>query len=83
MHRAFTGRGQDRGIADYVIDADTTSSAIIGATGLHDEPTGEVYAVIPDTGGSAHHVRLPAIEASVDAPAAGGIVEVRRFGRSR
>jgi hypothetical protein len=28
-HRAFTGRGQDGGITDYVIDADTTSSAII------------------------------------------------------
>jgi type IV secretory pathway VirD2 relaxase len=30
MHRAFTERGQDRGIADYVIDGDTASSPIIG-----------------------------------------------------
>ena len=30
MHRPFTERGQDRGIADYVIDADTASSPIIG-----------------------------------------------------
>jgi type IV secretory pathway VirD2 relaxase len=30
MHRAFTERGQDRGIADYVIDSGTGSSPIIG-----------------------------------------------------
>jgi type IV secretory pathway VirD2 relaxase len=84
MHRAFTGRGQDRGIADYVIDADTASSPVIGrlvATGLHDELTGEAYAVIDGTDGRAHHVRLRGIEAFADAPPAGGIVEVRRFGR--
>jgi hypothetical protein len=42
MHRAFTERGQDRGIADYVIDSGTASSPIIGrlvVTGLHDELT--------------------------------------------
>jgi hypothetical protein len=83
MHRAFTERGQDRGIADYVIDADTASSPIIGrlvGTGLHDELTGEAYAVIDGTDGRAHHVRLRGIEAFADAPPAGGIVEVRRFG---
>jgi type IV secretory pathway VirD2 relaxase len=83
MHRAFTGRGQDRGIADYVIDADAASSRVIGrlvATGLHDELTGEAYAVIDGTDGRAHHVRLRGIEAFADAPPAGGIVEVRRFG---
>jgi hypothetical protein len=35
--------------------------------------------VIPDTDGSAHHVRLRGIEAFVDAPPAGGIAEVRQF----
>jgi hypothetical protein len=45
-----------------VIDADTLSA-------MHDEPTGEAYAVIPDTDGGAHHT-----------PPAGSIVEVRRFG---
>jgi hypothetical protein len=51
MYRAFTGRGQDRGIADYVIDNRTAPSPIIGrlvATGLHDELTGEAYAVIDE-----------------------------------
>jgi type IV secretory pathway VirD2 relaxase len=48
MHRAFTERGQGRGIADYVIDTVTASSPIIGrlvGTGLHDELTGAAYAV--------------------------------------
>jgi hypothetical protein len=30
MHRAFTERGQDRGIADYVIDNGAASSPVIG-----------------------------------------------------
>jgi type IV secretory pathway VirD2 relaxase len=83
MHRAFTRRGQDRGIADYLIDSGTGSSPIIGrlvGTGLHDELTGEAYAVIDGTDGHAHHVRFRGIEAFADAPPAGGIVEVRRFG---
>jgi type IV secretory pathway VirD2 relaxase len=83
MHRAFTGRGQNCGIADYVIDADTASPPIIGrlvATGLHDELTSEAYAVIHGVDGRAHHVRFRGIDAFADAPPAGGIVEVRRFG---
>jgi type IV secretory pathway VirD2 relaxase len=83
MHRAFTERGQDRGITDYVIDTGTASSPIIGRlvhTGLHDELTGEAYAVIDGTDGRAHHVRFQGIEAFAHAPPAGGIVEVRQFG---
>jgi type IV secretory pathway VirD2 relaxase len=83
MHRAFTERGQDRGIMDYVIDSGAASSPIIGrlvATGLHNELSGEAYAVIDGTDGHAHHVRFQGIEAFAHAPPAGGIVEVRRFG---
>ena len=83
MHRAFTVRGQDRGIADYVIDGDAAGSPIIGRLvdkGLHDELTGQAYAVIDGTDGRAHHVRLPGIEAFDHAPPIGGTVEVRRFG---
>jgi hypothetical protein len=83
MHQAFTARGQDRGITDYVIDSATPSSPIIGrlvSTGLHDELSGEAFAVIDGIDGRAHHVRFRGIEAFTDAPAAGGIVEVRRFG---
>src|SRR5262249_41413599 len=83
MHRAFTERGQDRGIGDYVIETNTASSPIIGRLvdkGLHDELTGEAYAVIDGTDGRAHHVRFRGIEAFEHAPPIGGIVEVRRFG---
>jgi type IV secretory pathway VirD2 relaxase len=82
MHRAFTERGQDRGVADYVIDGQP-GSPIIGRLvdkGLHDELTGEAYAVVDGTDGRAHHVRLRGIEAFEHAPPIGGIVEVRRFG---
>jgi type IV secretory pathway VirD2 relaxase len=83
MHRAFTERGHDRGFADYVIDSRSAASPIIGrlvATGLHDELTGEAYAVIDGTDGRAHHVRFRGLEAFAQAPPAGGVVEVRRFG---
>jgi hypothetical protein len=42
-----------------VIDSGAATSPIIGrlvATGLHDELTGEAYAVIDGTDGRAHHV---------------------------
>ena len=82
MHRAFTERGQDRGVADYVIEGEP-GSPIIGRLvdkGLHDELTGEAYAVIDGTDGRAHHVRFRGIETFEHAPSVGGIVEVRRFG---
>jgi hypothetical protein len=50
--------------------------------GLHDELTGEAYALIDGTDGRAHHVRFRGIEAFEHAPPVGGIVEVRRFGQA-
>jgi type IV secretory pathway VirD2 relaxase len=83
MHRAFTEHGEDRGIADYVIEPDGAAAPIIGRLvdrGLHDELTGEAYAVIDGVDGRAHHVRFHGIEAFELSPPLGGIVEVRRFG---
>lgn len=85
MHRAFTERAQDRGLADYAIDDGGAGAPIIGRLvdrGLHDELTGEAYAVIDGTDGRAHHIRFRGIEAFEHAPPAGGIVEVRRFGHA-
>jgi type IV secretory pathway VirD2 relaxase len=84
MNRAFSERGQDRGVADYVIEAGGVGSPIVGRLvdrGLHNELTGEAYAVIDGTDGRAHHVRFRGIEAFEHAPPIGGIVEVRRFGQ--
>ncbi len=83
MHRAFTERGLDRGIGNYVIDTDAAASPIVGrlvGKGLHDELNGEAYAVIDGTDGRAHHVRFRDVRAFEHAPPIGGIVEVRRFG---
>ena len=83
MHRAFAEKGFDRGVADYVINTGSASSPIIGRLvdkGLHDELTGEAYAVIDGTDGRAHHVRFRDTEAFAHAPPTGGIVEVRWFG---
>ncbi|OCX32979.1 type VI secretion protein [Bradyrhizobium sp. UASWS1016] len=83
MHRAFTERGEARGLADYVIEGGQPKSQIIGRLvdrGLHDELTGEAYALIDGTDGRAHHVRFRGVEAFEYAPPVGGIVEVRRLG---
>lgn len=85
MHRAFSERGEARGVSDYVIEAGQPSSKIIGRLvdrGLHDELTGEAYALIDGTDGRAHHVRFRGIEAFEHAPPVGGIVEVRQFGQA-
>ncbi|PZV36410.1 relaxase/mobilization nuclease domain-containing protein [Mesorhizobium kowhaii] len=83
MHRAFAERGQDRGVADFAIEAGMKNAPIIGRLvdkGLHNELTGEAYAVIDGTDGRAHHVRFRGIEAFEHAAPVGGIVEVRQFG---
>ena len=83
MHRTFTEQGLDRAIGDYVIDAPLPTSPIIGrlvAEGLHDELSGEAYAVIDGTDGRVHHVRFRGVEAFEHSPPIMGIVEVRRFG---
>jgi hypothetical protein len=85
MHRAFTERGEARGVSDYVIESGQPTSQIIGRLvdrGLHDELTGEAYALIDGTDGRAHHVRFPGIEAFEHAPPVGGTVEVRRLGQA-
>ncbi len=83
MHQAFAGLGEERGVADFAIDPGKDGPPIIGRLvdkGLHNELTGEAYAVIDGTDGRAHHVRLRGIEAFERVPPVGGIVEVRRFG---
>ncbi|CCD84674.1 conserved protein of unknown function [Bradyrhizobium sp. ORS 285] len=83
MHQAFAHGGEERSAADYVIHGFDSSSPVVGrlvAHGLHDELTGEAYAVIDGMDGRAHHVRFRGIEAFAQAPQPGGIVEIRRFG---
>jgi type IV secretory pathway VirD2 relaxase len=83
MHRALTQRGLERAFEDYVIEPPDKNPPIIGrlvATGLHDELSGEAYAIIDGVDGRAHHVRFKGVEAFDQAPPFGGVVELRRFG---
>ncbi|MFT8797205.1 relaxase/mobilization nuclease domain-containing protein [Zymomonas mobilis] len=82
MHRAMTERSRDRVMSpgDYVISGRDQPIALTGRLlerGLHNELTGEAYAVIDATDGRVHHVRFPGVEAFRDAPPNGGIVEIR------
>lgn len=83
MHQAFAIRGEERGIADFAINEAKAGTPVIGRlvdSGLHNELTGEAYAIIDGTDGRAHHVRFGGIEALAHAPPADGIVEVRHLG---
>ena len=83
MHKALTERGLERAVEDYVIDPPINDPPIVGrlvATGLHDELSGEAYAIVDGVDGRAHHLRFKDIEAFDHAPPPGGIVELRRLG---
>lgn len=82
MHRAMTGRDHDRVISpgDYVIAGRDHPTALTGRLlerGLHNELTGEAYAVIDATDGRVHHVCFPGVDAFRDALPDSGIVEIR------
>ncbi len=81
MHRVLRDRGLQR--PNLAVTQDPVTSPVIGqliATGLHDELSGEAFAMIDGVDGRTHHVRFKSIEAFAHAPATGGIVEVRSFG---
>ena len=83
MHRCLNEHGLERSFDDYVVNAQDKPSAIIGrlvGVGLHDELSGEAYAVIDGVDGRAHHIRFKSLDAFDQAPAIGGIVELRSFG---
>ncbi|WP_454618589.1 relaxase/mobilization nuclease domain-containing protein [Bradyrhizobium cenepequi] len=81
MHRALSEQGIARGVADYVLSAETHGQPIVGRLverGLDDELRGTAYAVIDGVDGRTHHIRLRDLEAAGDG-APGSIVELRSF----
>lgn len=77
MHRAMAD-GPQRAHTDFAIE-DTPGVPVLGrlvARGLHDELSGEAYAVIDAVDGRVHHLRFPDLDATGDTPE-GGIVETR------
>lgn len=83
MHRALAGQGIDRPISDYVIhgpqDRPEVTGRLVGK-GLHDELTGEAYAIIDGVNGRVHYIRFPDLSRFDHAPPLGGIVATRSIG---
>lgn len=77
MHRAMTGLGLTIDPERFALHGRTNDEGIIGrlvGRGLHDELTGEAYAIIDAADGRTHYLRFPDIERTSDA-APGAIVE--------
>ncbi len=77
MHRAMTGRGLTIDSERFALHGRADDERVIGRLverGLHDELTGEAYAIIDGTDGRTHHLRFPDIEQTSDA-ASGAIIE--------
>lgn len=83
MQRAMGEEGAHRALVDYVIygeqDRPTVTGRLVG-TGMHDELTGEAYAVIDGVDGRIHYVRFPDLDRFEHAPPTGGIVATRSIG---
>ncbi len=80
MHRALKEQGIERSITDYVIhgpdDRPTVTGRLVG-NGMHDELTGEAFAVIDGIDGRVHYVRFPDLDRLEHTPPMGGIVATR------
>ncbi len=71
----------ERSPSEWSLSGEAGEQPIVGklvARGLDDELTGTAYAIVDGVDGRVHHLRLPDLEATSDAPP-GGIVELRRF----
>ncbi|GMN13035.1 MULTISPECIES: relaxase/mobilization nuclease domain-containing protein [Alphaproteobacteria] len=82
MHRALSGqtRGQARVQSDFAIEGQPDNS-ILGKLvdrGLHNELSGEAYAIIDGVDGRLHHLRFRDLDLTGDTPL-GGIVETRSW----
>ena len=77
MHRAMSGQGFQVDPARFALHGRTDGERVIGRLverGLHDELTGEAYAIVDGTDGRTHHLRFPDIDQTSDA-STGAIVE--------
>ena len=77
MHRAMTGHGLTIDPERIALHGRTGGEHVIGRLverGLHDELTGEAYAIVDGLDGRTHHLRFPDIERTTDA-SPGAIVE--------
>jgi hypothetical protein len=81
MHRAMAGQGREADPSHFALHTDSGSERVIGRLverGLHDELSGEAYAVVEGLDGRTHHLRFADIDRTGDA-APGAIVETGRW----
>ena len=81
MHRAMTGLGVEADPGRFALHQCVEEDRIIGRLverGLHDELSGQAYAVIDGADGCVHHLRFADLEQTGDA-APGAIVELRTW----
>lgn len=73
------GLAEDRPLSELHPDGEQLARPLVGrlvARGLHDELTGEAFAVVDGVDGRLHHVRVIDLGAAGDTPS-GGLVEIR------
>jgi type IV secretory pathway VirD2 relaxase len=81
MHRAITGIGVEPDIGRFAMHDDAASDLVIGRLvqrGLHDELSGQAYAIVDGADGRVHHLRFADLDQTGDA-APGAIVELRSW----
>lgn len=81
MHRAMTRLGVEADSGRFAMHPGVGADPIIGRLverGLHDELSGQAYAVIDGADGRVHHLRFTDLEQTGDA-APGAIVELRAW----
>ncbi len=81
IHRAMTGIGLEADTGRFAMHEDAASDPVIGRLierGLHDELTGQAYAIIDGADGRVHHLRFADLDQTGDA-APGAIVELRSW----
>jgi len=83
MHRAFMENGIESDDDRNLVIGSQPQKPIIGRLmdkGLHDELTGEAYAIIDGVDGKAHYIRFKNMEILEHAPNMGGLVEFHQIG---
>jgi type IV secretory pathway VirD2 relaxase len=81
MHRAMTGIGAASDPARFAMHSSVIDDPVVGRLverGLHDELTGQAYAVIDGAEGRVHHLRFTDLDQTGDA-APGAIVTLRTW----
>lgn len=79
MHRAMTGQGLAAEPSRFAMYDETSPEPVIGRLverGLHNELTGQAYAVVDGADGRVHHLKFSDMDMTGDA-ATGSIVELR------